>query len=82
VTAENPDGQSNILRGNATKVSERFILLDGRLEISNNRAERTIRPFVMGRKKLAFLQYSQRCTCQCDLLQLNRVGKRKWSEPI
>lgn len=31
------------------KYLERY-LLDGRLEISNNRAERTIRPFVMGRK--------------------------------
>ena len=32
---------------------ERY-LLDGRLEISNNRAERTIRPFVMGRKNWLF----------------------------
>jgi hypothetical protein len=30
------------------------IFLDGRLEISNNRAERTIKPFVMGRKNWLF----------------------------
>ena len=29
-------------------------LLDGRLEISNNRAENSIRPFVMGRKNWLF----------------------------
>jgi hypothetical protein len=28
--------------------------LDGRLEISNNRAERSIKPFVMGRKNFLF----------------------------
>jgi transposase len=32
---------------------ERF-LLDGRLEISNNRAERTVKPFVIGRKNWLF----------------------------
>lgn len=35
------------------KYLERY-LLDGRLEISNNRAERTIRPFVTGRKNWLF----------------------------
>ena len=29
-------------------------LMDGRLEISNNRAERSIKPFVIGRKNLLF----------------------------
>jgi hypothetical protein len=32
---------------------ERY-LLDGRLEISNNRAERSIKPFVIGRKNFLF----------------------------
>ena len=35
------------------KYLERY-LMDGRLEISNNRAERTIRPFVTGRKNWIF----------------------------
>ena len=35
------------------KYLERF-LLDGRLEISNNRAERSIKPFVIGRKNWLF----------------------------
>ena len=35
------------------KYLERY-LLDGRLEISNNRAERSIKPFVIGRKNWIF----------------------------
>ncbi len=35
------------------KYIERY-LLDGRLEISNNRAERSIKPFVIGRKNWLF----------------------------
>ena len=35
------------------KYLERY-LLDGRLEISNNRAERSIKPFVIGRKNWLF----------------------------
>jgi hypothetical protein len=30
------------------------VLLDGRLELSNNRAERSIKPFVIGRKNWLF----------------------------
>jgi transposase len=36
------------------KYLERY-LLDGRLEISNNRAERSIKPFVIGRKNWLFV---------------------------
>lgn len=48
------------LLGSAVKYSlnqERYLrgyLLDGRLEISNNRAERAIKPFVIGRKNWLF----------------------------
>ncbi len=40
-----------------SKVTVKYLkayLLDGRLEISNNRAENSIRPFVMGRKNWLF----------------------------
>ena len=37
------------------------IFLDGRLELSNNLAENSIRPFVVGRKKLVILQFCKRC---------------------
>ena len=35
-------------------MSQRKFLLDGRLEISNNRAERSIKPFVIGIKNWLF----------------------------
>ena len=41
------------------KYLERY-LLDGRLEISNNRAERSIKPFVIGRKNWLFANTPQR----------------------
>ena len=34
--------------------------LDGRIELSNNRAENAVRPFTVGRKNWHFLQYSER----------------------
>jgi len=39
------------------------VLCGGRLELSNNRAERSIKPFVIGRKNWKW------CRCQCHVLQ-------------
>jgi len=57
---EHVNALPNTLLGKATyyaqsqrKYLERY-LLDGRLEISNNRAERSIKPFVIGRKNWLF----------------------------
>ena len=57
---ENLNALPNTLLGKAAhyaqsqrKYLERY-LLDGRLEISNNRAERSIKPFVIGRKNWLF----------------------------
>lgn len=47
----------------ATRVFRGYLmsfLEDGRIELSNNRAERTIKPFVIG-KKLAICQYIYKC---------------------
>mgnify|MGYP000016558627 CR=1 FL=1 len=46
-------------------------LEDGRLELSNNRAERSIKPLCDGQEELAILQYPgrgpvQRCDLQSD----------------
>lgn len=40
------------------------VFLDGRLELSNKRAERSVRPFALGRKKLDVLQHAQGCRRQ------------------
>ena len=44
-------------------------LKDGRLELPNNRAERSIKPF--GPKELAVCKCAGRCTIQCCDLQLD-----------
>jgi hypothetical protein len=46
-------GRAAYYAASQRKYLERY-LLDGRLEISNNRAENSIRPFVMGRKNWLF----------------------------
>jgi transposase len=51
---------------------------DGILSIDNNRAERAIKPFVIGRKSWLFSKYRHWRKCQCDPLQhhRNRQSKR------
>jgi len=46
-------GQAKYYALSQRKYLQRY-LLDGRLEISNNRAERSIKPFVLGRKNWMF----------------------------
>ncbi|NRA84825.1 MAG: IS66 family transposase, partial [Gammaproteobacteria bacterium] len=43
-------------------------LEDGQITIDNNRAERAVKPFVIGRKKLAILKYSARSKSQCCIV--------------
>ncbi|GHU60642.1 hypothetical protein FACS1894171_2380 [Clostridia bacterium] len=50
---KSPVGKAAYYVGSQRKYLERY-LLDGRLEISNNRAERSIKPFVIGRKNWLF----------------------------
>ena len=49
-------------------------LEDGRLHIDNNRAERAIKPFVIGRKNWLFCQYSEWCERQCHAVQHDIKG--------
>ena len=48
-----PLGRAVTYAQSQRKYLERY-MLDGRLEISNNRAERSIKPFVIGRKNWLF----------------------------
>lgn len=50
---KSPVGKAVYYAASQRKYLERY-LLDGRLEISNNRAERSIKPFVIGRKNWLF----------------------------
>ena len=49
------------------KVYQLNYLLDGRLEISNNRAERSIKPFVIDRKSFLFANTERRSGQHCHL---------------
>jgi hypothetical protein len=48
---------------------------DGRIELSNNRAERSIKPFVIGRR-MAILQYTRRSKIICRYIQPSSHGLR------
>lgn len=45
------------------------VLLDGRLELTNNVAERSVKPIVMAGRNFLILRHSQRRRCQCPVLQ-------------
>jgi len=62
------------------KYLERF-LLDGRLELSNNRAERSIKPFVTGRKNCLFAQTPRGAKASAMLYSLIETAKKNGLNP-
>jgi len=59
---------------------ERY-LLDGRLEISNNRAERSIKPFVMGRKAWLFANTPDGAKASAILYSIVETAKENGLNP-
>ena len=59
---------------------ERY-LFDGRLEISNNRAERSIKPFVIGRKNFLFANTSRGARASAVLYSIIETAKENWLNP-
>ena len=57
-------------------------LLDGRLEISNNRAERSIKPFVMGRKNFLFANTPRGARASRRDLQRHGDGEGERARPL
>ncbi|WP_414648634.1 IS66 family transposase [Clostridium sp.] len=60
---------------------ERF-LLDGRLEIDNNRAERSIKPFVIGRKNWLFSNTSKGATSSAIIYSIIETAKKNGLSPF
>jgi hypothetical protein len=60
---------------------ERF-LLDGRLEISNNRAERSIKPFVIGRKNWLFANTSNGAMASSVIYSIIETAKENHLKPF
>jgi len=62
------------------KYLERF-LLDGRLEISNNRAERSIKPFVIGRKNFLFANTPRGARASAVMYSIIETAKENGLNP-
>jgi transposase len=60
---------------------ERY-LLDGRLEISNNRAERSIKPFVIGRKNFLFANTPRGAKASAMMFSLIETAKENGLNPF
>ena len=56
-------------------------LLDGRLEISNNRAERSIKPFVMGRKNFLFANVLKGAEASAIIYSVIETAKENGLDP-
>lgn len=56
-------------------------LLDGRLEISNNRAERSIKPFVIGRKNFLFANTARGARASAIMYSLIETAKENRINP-
>lgn len=63
------------------KYLERY-LLDGRLEISNNRAERSIKPFVIGRKNFLFANTPRGAAASAVMYSLIETAKENGLNPF
>lgn len=66
---------------NQRKYLENF-LLDGRLEISNNRAERSIKPFVIGRKNWLFCNTPKGAKASAIIYSLIETAKENGLNPF
>lgn len=55
---------------------------DGRLEIDNNRAERSIKPFVMGRKAWLFAQSMKGATASAIIYSIVETAKENQLNPL
>jgi hypothetical protein len=62
------------------KYLERY-LLDGRLEMSNNRAERSIKPFVIGRKNFLFANTPRGAKASAIMFSLIETAKENGLNP-
>lgn len=69
---------------NYARSQQRYLehyLLDGRLEISNNRAERSIKPFVIGRKNWLFANTPKGATASAVIYSIMETAKENGLNP-
>lgn len=56
-------------------------LRDGRLEIDNNRRERSIKPFVIGRKSFLFMNTPAGAKASATTYSIIETAKENWPQP-
>lgn len=76
-----PIGQARHYALGQRKYLERY-LLDGRLEISNNRAERSIKPFVIDRKNFLFANTPRGAKASAVMFSLIETAKENGLNPF
>jgi transposase len=78
--------QSGLGKAVAYVQNERFylehVLLDGRLELSNNRAERSVKPFVTGRKNWMFADTVNGAKATATLYSIVETAKENGLHPF
>lgn len=77
---KSPVGKAVYYAQSQRKYLERY-LLDGRLELSNNRAERRIKPFVIGRKNFLFANTPRGARASAILYSLVETAKECSLDP-
>lgn len=77
---KSPVGRAIYYAQSQRKYLERY-LLDGRLELSNNRAERSIKPFVIGRKNFLFANTPRGAKASAILYSLVETAKECSLDP-
>jgi transposase len=77
---KSPLGQAVHYSLSQRRYLERY-LLDGRLELSNNRAERSIKPFVIGRKNWLFTNTPRGATASSIIYSLIETAKENALNP-
>ncbi len=60
----------------------RNVFLDGRLELSNNRAERAVRPFAVGRKNWLFANTPNGADASCAIYSIVETAKANGLNPF
>ena len=58
------------------------MLLDGRLELTNNLAERTVKPFVMARKNFLFCDTAKRADASALCFSVMETARRNGLDPF
>lgn len=77
---KSPIGKAVFYAASQCKYLERY-LLDGRLEISNNRAERSIKPFVIGRKNWLFANTPKGAQASAIIYSIVETAKENGLRP-